>query len=209
MNSRGVPVAFDWRGYTAWEKDFKEPSLGGNDSTYVDNVDAAWYTGHGWPGGFTFKANVTDRWIVPEDARWGNRDLEWLQLESCQVLRDTTGTLDYFSRWRQVFQGLHMLNGFHTNAYCVGGGTGRTFAEYLFPKEFLWWTLRPAQRVRVAWAKMAIEKEPRGVVYRSMGPWRVSDGVSSINDYFWGQGPVSPDLPVGPGVGLWSVTGTV
>lgn len=209
MSSKGVPVPFDWRGYSAWEWDFKEPSLGGGDSSYVDNVDAAWYTGHGWPGGFTFKSSVTDTQIVPGDARWGNRDLEWLQLESCQVLRDTNGTHDYFSRWRQAFQGLHMLNGFHTNAYCVGGGTGRTFAEYLFPKKLLWWTLRPAQPVRVAWAKMAIEKEPRGVVYRSMGPWRLSDGVSSINDYFWGQGPVSPDLPIGQGIGLWSVTGTV
>ena len=39
------------------------------------------------------------------------------------------------------------MNGFHTSAYCVGGGTAATFAGYLFPKKFLWWELRPAYRV--------------------------------------------------------------
>ena len=134
MNAHGVGVAFDWRGTNAWERDFRDPSLGGDDSNFVDNVDATWYTGHGWPGGFTFKGNNSDTSIVPGDARWGNGDLEWLQLESCQVLADTNGQHDYFARWRQAFDGLHILNGFHTNASCVGGGTGRSFANYLFPK---------------------------------------------------------------------------
>ncbi len=209
MASQGVPTAFDWRGNSAWEWDFKDQSLGGGDNYYVDNVDAAWYTGHGSASGFTFKSNVNDHWITPADARWGNGDLEWLQLESCQVLRDTNGKHDYFARWRPALRGLHILNGFHTNAYCVGGGTGRTFAEYLFPKKFLFWTLRPAQRVQVAWAQMAINREPRGVVYRSMGPWRPSDGVSNIGDYFWGQGPVGPDLPMSATMGMWSISGTV
>jgi hypothetical protein len=208
MTSKGVPTVFDWRGHNAWEWDFKDPSLGGGDNSYVDNVDATWYTGHGSPSGFTFKSSVNDQWIVPSDSRWGNRDLEWLQLESCQVLRDTNGTHNYFSRWRQAFQGLHILNGFHTNAYCVGGGTGRSFAEYLFPKKFLWWTIRPAQRVQTAWALMAIDKEPGGVVYRSMGAYRW-DGVNNIGDYFWGQGPVGPDLPMTPQMGMWSISGTV
>ncbi|MDG4830813.1 DUF6345 domain-containing protein [Solwaraspora sp. WMMD1047] len=208
MTSKGVPTVFDWRGHNAWEWDFKDPSLGGGDNSYVDNVDATWYTGHGSPSGFTFKSSVNDNWIVPGDSRWGNRDLEWLQLESCQVLRDTNGTHNYFSRWRQAFQGLHILNGFHTNAYCVGGGTGRSFAEYLFPKKFLWWTIRPAQRVQTAWALMAIDKEPGGVVYRSMGAYRW-DGVNNIGDYFWGQGPVGPDLPITPQMGMWSISGTV
>ena len=141
---------------------------GGWDHIYVDNVDAQWYTGHGWSGGFTFKSSVDDTEITPADARWGNRDLEWMQLESCQVLRDTNGFHDYFSRWGGAVDGLHMLNGFHTNAYCVGGGTGGTFAAYLFPRQILWWTL-PALTVRNAWAQMAIDKEPSGVVYRSMG----------------------------------------
>ena len=198
---------FDWRGWAAFEKDFKDTRSGGWDHIYVDNVDAQWYTGHGWSGGFTFKSSIDDTEITPADARWGDRDLEWMQLESCQVLRDTNGSHDYFGRWGGAVDGLHMLNGFHTNAYCVGGGTGGTFASYLFPRQILLWTL-PALTVRNAWAQMAIDKEPNGVVYRSMGNI-APGGVTNIGDYFWGQGPTGPDIPVAGRIGQWSITGTV
>jgi hypothetical protein len=207
MASKGIATAFDWRGFAAFEKDFKDASLGGWDNYYVDNVDAQWYTGHGWSGGFTFKSAVDDTSVVPADARWGNGDLEWMQLESCQVLRDTNGWHDYFGRWGGTVDGLHMLNGFHTNAYCVGGGTGGTFASYLFPRKILWWTL-PALTVRNAWAQMAIDKEPSGVVYRSMGNIGYG-GVTNIGDFFWGQGPTGPDITVAGRIGQWSITGTV
>jgi hypothetical protein len=208
MASHGIATAFDWRGWNAFEKDFKDVTLGGWDSTYVDNVDAQWYTGHGSAGGFTFKSSVDDTVLTPNEARWGDGDLEWMQLESCQVLRDTNGMNDYFTRWGGSFNGLHILNGFHTNAYCVGGGTGGRFAEYLFPKKFLGITIRPALKVRQAWANMALDKEPTGVVYRSMGVIRY-DGVTNMNDYFWGQGSVGPDIPAVSRTGYWSVTGTV
>ncbi|GIG63937.1 hypothetical protein Pen01_02320 [Phytomonospora endophytica] len=203
MQSKGQFIDHDWRGASSWEKDFKDASKGGWDYEYADDVDAQWYTGHGWPGGFTFKSSVSDTSIVPGDARWGNDwNLEWLQLESCQVLRDA-------HVWNQSFRGLHMMNGFVTNAYCVGGGTGGTFAKYLFPLKFLWWTLRPAYSVRQAWATMALLKEPHGVKYRSYGP-AVKTGLSfqtNANDYFWGQGATGPDL-ISNGW-WWSVTGTV
>jgi hypothetical protein len=207
MASKGIATAFDWRGFAAFEKDFKDASLGGWDNYYVDNVDAQWYTGHGWSGGFTFKSAVDDTEITPGDARWGNGDLEWMQLESCQVLRDTNGWHDYFGRWGGAVDGLHILNGFHTNAYCVGGGTGGTFASYLFPRKILWWTL-PALTVRNAWAQMAIDKEPSGVVYRSMGNIGYG-GVTNIGDFFWGQGPTGPDITAAGRIGQWSITGTV
>jgi hypothetical protein len=207
MAAHSIPTAFDWRGWAAFEKDFKEQSLGGWDHSYVDNVDAQWYTGHGSANSFTFKSSIDDTQLTPNEARWGNRDLEWMQLESCQVLRDTNGTHNYFSRWGGAVDGLHILNGFHTNAYCVGGGTGGTFASYLFPRKILWWTL-PALTVRNAWAQMAIDKEPSGVVYRSMGNIG-SGGVTNIGDFFWGQGPTGPDISVAGRVGQWSITGTV
>jgi hypothetical protein len=207
MAAHSIPTAFDWRGAAAWEKDFKSQAVGGWDHLYVDNVDAQWYTGHGWSGGFTFKSSVDDTEITPADARWGDRDLEWMQLESCQVLRDTNGFHDYFGRWGGAVDGLHMLNGFHTNAYCVGGGTGGTFAAYLFPRQILWWTL-PALTVRNAWAQMAIDKEPSGVVYRSMGNI-APGGITNIGDFFWGQGPTGPDITAAGRVGQWSITGTV
>ena len=210
MQSKGQTVAFDWRGYAAFEKDFKTTALGGWDSTYVDSVDAQWYTGHGNPNLFSFKSSVDDHYITPTDLRLGdNYNLEWLQLESCQVLRGVSSYYDFITRWGQAFRGMHMMNGFHTNAYCVGGGTGGTFATYLFPYKFLWWTLRPAYRVQQAWAAMALAKEPHGVVYRSFGPamWNGSGWVTNWGDYFWGQGWTGPDInPTGY---WWSVTGTV
>jgi hypothetical protein len=209
MASHGIGVAFDFRGTNAWENDFKKGSLGGGDSTFVDNVDAQWYTGHGWSGGFTFK-NTThdDGSIVPSDADWGNGDLEWLQLESCEVLRDTSGTHDYFGRWGQTINGLHMLNGFDTNAYCINGGTGATFASYLFPWKFAGITIRPALTVRQAWGQMAIDKEPSGVRYRSMGNI-ASNGVTNIGDHFWGQGTTGPDIAKAGRAGMWAISGVV
>ena len=72
MLAQGQSVKFDWRGVSAWEKDFKKRSLSGQDDLYVDTVDAQWYTGHGSPSGFTFKSSMSDTKIVPADAEWGN-----------------------------------------------------------------------------------------------------------------------------------------
>ena len=132
MASSGIPTAFDYHGMSAWEEDFKKASAGGNDSTYADNVDAMWYTGHGSPSGFTFK-NTThdDNRSTPSDADWGNGDLEWLNLESCQVLQGHQRQHGPAHPLGRRINGLHMMNGFHTNAYCIDGGTGRAFADYM------------------------------------------------------------------------------
>ncbi|GAA3592020.1 hypothetical protein GCM10022223_03350 [Kineosporia mesophila] len=215
MQSKGHSVAFDWRGPLAWEKDFKDKNQGGLDASYADKVDAQWYTGHGWSGGFTFKGAHDDGNITPNEARWGDDNLEWLQLESCQVLRDTNGKKDYFGRWGQAFQGLHLLNGFDTNAQCLNGGTGRRFASYLFPEKLGWWTTRDALTVQQAWGTMAADLEPAGTRWRSMSPatYKVATGqwVTNLGDYYWGQGSVGPDIRPGstinPLQGFFSVSG--
>ena len=102
-----------------------------------------------------------------------------------------------------------MLNGFHTNAYCVGGGTGgRLRRSTCSRRSSSVITIRPALTVRQAWASMAIDKEPSGVVYRSMGPIGPG-GVTNIGDYFWGQGSTGPDISAASHIGYWSITGTV
>ena len=89
--------------------------------------------------------------------------------------------------------GLHLLNGFHTNATCVGGGTGRRFAEYLFPQNFLWWQVRPGLTVQQAWGSMANDLEPAGTRWRSMSLVG-ANGVNNLGDHYWGQGSTGPDL---------------
>jgi hypothetical protein len=212
IQSKGHTVSFDFRGPNAYEKDFKDKNQNGWDASYVDKVDAQWYTGHGWSGGFTFKGNHDDTSITPADARWGDDNLEWLQLESCEVLKDTNGAHDYFGRWGKSFQGLHLMNGFDTSAYCLNGGTGARFANYLFPEKFLWWTIRPALTVQQAWASMANDLEPGGVRWRSMSP-ATTGWVTNLGDHYWGQGSVGPDIRPGsttnPLIGYVSVSGVV
>ncbi len=208
MQAKGHTVRFDWRGMNAWESDFKRTAAGGSDTSWVDSVDAQWYTGHGSPGGITFKnASHQDGTITPSDARWGDTDLEWMQLESCQVLRDTNGRNDYFGRWGPAFDGLHLLNGFDTNATCIGGGTGRRFAEYLFPRSFLVVTF-PALTVQQAWRQMATDLEPSGRVWRSVSPARAG-WVTNLDDKFWGQGAVGPDIRRSQLIGYVAISGTV
>ena len=167
-----------------------------------------WYTGHGWPGGFTFK-NTTqnDGSIVPADANWGNGDLEWMQLESCQVLQDTNGSADYFQRWGGAINGLHMLNGFTRARTASAAARARTSPTTCSPT-FLGITLRPALTVRQAWQQMAVDKEPSGVKFRSMGNIGPG-GVTNIGDHFWGQGNVGPDISKASRVGMWAIAGTV
>jgi hypothetical protein len=55
---------------------------------------------------------------------------------------------------------------------------------------------------------MARELEPAGKQYVTMGSagpgW-----VTNYNDYFWGQGPVGPDIPRSQIIGYWWLVGTV
>ncbi len=193
MGARGIPTAFDWRGWAAFEKDFKDVSQGrlGHGATSTTSTPSG-TRATARRAASRSRAAATTSGSPRPTRRWGDWDLEWLQLESCQVLADTNGSHDYFSRWGGTMDGLHMLNGFHTNAYCIDGGTGGRFADYLFPS---WW--RGPRTVRNAWAQMAIDKEPTGVVYRSMGNLG-SGWVNQHRRLLLGPGPDRPGHPAQP-----------
>jgi hypothetical protein len=90
----GIPTQFHWTNNNAWEQDFKDPTFpGGADSTYVDDVDAVFYGGHANGDGFTFPTSRTDTFLHFNDARWGNRDLEWLGIAACGPLQDVSSGL--------------------------------------------------------------------------------------------------------------------
>lgn len=200
-------VRFNWACQSSWERDFREGGTG-LDYQVVDNVDLALYIGHGWPGGFTFdNANETDGALRHTDgARWGNQDLEWLALVSCQVLRyysaDSGGY--WYQRWGQEFDGLHMILGFHTNAY-DWSGFGHRFADWMLGRKIGFVTVPPLP-IRAAWFQATKEQQPKGVVAAVMGVYGMN-GVTSYNDHFWGKGPVSPDLRQGQYAGWWYVQG--
>ncbi len=197
MSGHGVTQRFFWTGNNAWEQDFKSP----NDSNWIDNTDITLYTGHGNSGRFTFSNQAhQDGAIDTNDATgdWGDKDLEWLALYSCQVLRLGLSP-NVVQRWGQEFDGLHILLGFHTNAAANMGFTGK-FANNMVRNPFLWWN--NPMKVRVAWFDANDSHQPNGRVAVAMGPIR-SGGVSNVNDYFHGKGPVGPDIPSSSIVGWW------
>lgn len=182
---------FHWTGLNAWERDFREGGVG-LDHNYVDNVDELFYCGHGSGGGFTFESSQTDGSVIPADVirAWGDGDLEWLALLSCQVLKGTHGGQAWWQRWGPAFDGLHLLLGFETNAY-DWSNFGRRFAEYQLGRSFIFTSI--TLPVRSSWFQAALEEQPSGVKSVVMGVGGTG-GVNNYNDFFHGQGPVGPDI---------------
>lgn len=193
MQADGIVKRFNWSAGSAWEDDFKQPPAG-NDTGYVDNADIVFYIGHGYGGGFTFETNNDDGYLTYADAAgaWGNNDLEWLCLLSCQVLKDSYDGKSWATRWGPAFDGLHLLTGFQTNAYDWGPFGGR-FADYALGRNFGFFKLPPFP-IRVSWFQAKAEQQPASVESVVMGVVGPGDVLSGYNDYFWGKGPVSPDL---------------
>jgi hypothetical protein len=194
MQSGGVVERFSWSGTAAWEQDFKASE----DSDWIDNTDITFYVGHGYGGGFTFEDTTHDDSTLDYDDAtedWGDTDLEWLALLSCQVLTQEWNGMSRFDRWKQEFDGLHLLLGFHTNAYAWMSFSGE-FADNLLKNSPL--------TVRSAWFEATDTNQPNSVSPVVMGVFGNS-GETNVNDYFWGKGSVSSDIRDGDIGGYWSI----
>ncbi|SFR29847.1 hypothetical protein SAMN04488564_12236 [Lentzea waywayandensis] len=95
----------------AWDQDFEEAEAGtpsaGSDQIYADDVDIVFFSGHGMRFGASFGVKTLDDGVArASNMRLGNKDLEWLVADGCEMLADDTGTV--FSRWgRPTSRGLH------------------------------------------------------------------------------------------------------
>lgn len=205
MSAGGVTVQFSWLDAAAWERDWKDPSHGGRDHIWVDNVDMAYWQGHGWPEGFSFSgcSSIDDTSMTNADALWGNRDAEWISLFTCLVLKAESGGQRWWQRWGGAFDRLHQINSFDTVSY-HSSQHGGIYAGYLLGSPFPWW--QQPMKVRQAWAQASIDDQPPQVVWATMGAFG-SGGLSNYNDYFWGRGSVGPDIPAGQITGYWWVAG--
>ena len=196
MNADGVVRRFSWRGLAAWEQDFKETE----DSKWIDNTDITFYVGHGNVGYFTFEDSSHDDSILDNnDATddWGDKDLEWLALYSCQVLGKGGDGQEPFRNWKQEFDGLHLLLGFHTNASVSSGFSG-AFASNMVDSDMT---------VLQAWFEAIDDHQPSGRVGVVMGVFRASDWAWNYSDHFHGKGSVGPDIS-GSSIGLgWYASG--
>lgn len=172
---------FNWGDDLAWDRDFEQQGMGspssGTDTLWADNVDFVFFSGHGSPSGPMFGVTIDDGTAKPTEMRLGNKQLEWLALDACNVLeRDGV-----FDRWGwPVFKGLHYILGFHTTTgdESLRGGY---LADYL----------NDGYRVRDAWIKACKETEDSDTVWaylRADAP-----GTDTYNDHWHGKGFVSAD----------------
>jgi hypothetical protein len=176
-SSSGV-TDFAWKDNAAWERDFKSSSLGGIDNLYADDVDLVLFSGHGNSSGFYFGVSQDDLQVHYNDAYLGNKDLEWLIVDACQVLKNDASK---FNRWGfPVFGGLHYVLGFSSNTFDVDT-RGEDFIKYAMSYG---WT------VRDAWINATIVSE-NGTTAAYM---RADNGNSNTyTDHLWGFGSVSSD----------------
>ncbi len=169
-----------------WESDFHE-----NQQKYVDDVDLAFFSGHGssswdWTYWKTlhslyFSTDHDDKNLVPGEVKglWGNKDLEWIAFDACQVLAD-----DHGGYWASTMDGLHLILGFKTIAYDCN--TGYWWADGMVSDG----CQDPPMRVSDAWCWAARKTQSgNGVVTRVIG-----EDKESLKDLLWGEGDVSPDF---------------
>lgn len=203
----------DWKGRfnrgdaDTWEEHFKCVAMGGTDPDWIDDVDFAYFAGHGAGpgtvptgvgrgGGFTLGVDAHDDWVLAaipgnREPRWGDGKLEWIVLDVCSALAlKTDGDgVEYLlgERWANpdVMHGLHYILGFRTSAgdSC---DRGRLFAEYLTG-------VRDGTKytVREAWRRATEDTEgssTQGAYLRAYSP-----GRDTYNDHIYEYGSVSED----------------
>ncbi len=86
-----------------------------DDDIYVDDVDIAYFCGHGNDGEIFFGEQNSECSITLDDMELGDDDLEWLILDTCRVLNYTYIVED--ENWPfDTFNGLHHIFGHDTGA---------------------------------------------------------------------------------------------
>ena len=121
---------------------------------------------------------------------------------SCSVIADSYDGKNWAQRWGPTFSGLHLLLGFANTAYDEAG-FGGAFANWVLGYDLGFINLPPVP-VRSAWFLAHDGHQPASVYAAAMGVIGPS-GISNYNDYFWGKGPVGPDIRGANIRGYWRV----
>ncbi len=191
----GWTKVFNWGNSRAYEEDFKRAGLGGEENSQIDDVDLAFFTGHGTAGrdvwdptwesnrrALCFGVEEDDYYLVPGEGgrwldgtnSWGDVDLEWLALVSCQTMKD-------HRYWANCMNGLHLILGWKTDSQ-DWPDFGTSWAINL---------IRFGRTVTQAWFSAA-----DGIYDPRDGPWIagvIAEERRNFDDHLWGVGYVSPD----------------
>jgi hypothetical protein len=153
---------FGWQGKfhyynnNAWEKDWRDCSLGGIDCTYgVDRVDFAYFAGHGSPARIYFGVNKDSYNFYAPNARF--QSLRWAGFATCQTLRAgyyVSPGNPPLTHWFNSFKGSYMLLGFHSNMKDVAFGP--RLVDNMTPVTFLGFPLYQ-RTIREAWVLTAFQ----------------------------------------------------
>jgi hypothetical protein len=175
----GWPRVFNWYNSMAWERDWRDCTLGGSDCTYgVDRADFVYYSGHGSNGGIAVPSNTHDsNWFDGANARFQNA--RWVGFSSCLTLRAQWAVpgAEPIRRWFNSFQGVHMLLGFNSLMADVAYGpplVDNMRMPSFFGIDFPW-----AQRtIAEAWVQTAFEMNAGKPAYI----WATSASVDPVGN---------------------------
>lgn len=188
MIAYGWTSTYNWWNANAWEKDWRDCSLGGIDCTAgVDRVDFAYYAGHGGAGGLSLPSNKDSTWFDGNKARYST--LRWAGFASCQTLRvqGYAAGSEPIRRWFGAFQGAHMLLGYNGNMADVAFGP--RFVDNMRPVTFFGVTLSQLS-IREAWLKTVFDMNAGKPAYiYAVG----TNGVNPVNNKLPRSG--DPALP--------------
>ena len=187
MMGLGWPRIFNWYNANAWEKDWRDCSLGGLDCSWGgDRTDFVYYAGHGSNGGLSLPSNSHDSsWADGSNARF--QRARWVGFASCKTLRaqwPTPGS-EPIRKWFNAFQGAHMLLGFNSNMADVAFGPrlvdNMRMPSFPFIGELPW-----AQRtIAEAWVQTAFQMnagKPAYIYATSVSVNPISNKLPKVTD---------------------------
>lgn len=182
LDAAGWTIRFNWGDAAAWESDWNA-----NDDDWVDAVDFVFYTGHANSDGWML-ATPNDTFLDRSEVggpldKWGRKNLEWMVIAACGPLQDSVvgSGGDALQRWRDAFDGLHMLMGYAQVTY-DNEEEGKRLASYA----------RGGATIMQSWFRAAQEIQGSGIW---AGAYYLGDSRGSTgNDHLWGKGSVGPDV---------------
>lgn len=173
LGNYGWSKTFLWSNNLAWEKDWRDCSLGGGDCSYgADIADFAYFAGHGSVARIYFGVQKDSYSFYGGNARFNN--VRWVGFSSCNTIRGTD-----ISHWFNAFKGAHMLLGFHSVMADIAFG-GPLVENMRIPKlfgviEIPQWQLT----IREAWVKTAFDLNAGRPAYiYAVG----TNGVNPVNN---------------------------
>jgi len=196
LRAHGHQRQFYWANTDCWETDIRDSDGGGDDRSYVDNVDLFWIETHGnhtadgqalmiydtpQTGWFTYSG----QWQLGE-----NWNAEWVMAFSCKTVdRGNVGGL-----WN-IFAGMHIFCGAWDSMY--DGSTTDECGEDVADN------LVHGHTVSHAWhdgvSDWWVDNHPITVCVGDAATWNngnIQWDRSHLNaDHLWGHGNVNADLP--------------